>query len=81
MVNKPETKKKECMVEKKRKKRERKTTFSEKKEEARHVSEQWDKGWINIIHVHNTTHLASDNTAGQQTLMNYPTQRKNERAR
>jgi len=47
-------------------KRERKTTFSEKKEEARHVSEQWDKGWINIIHVHNTTHLAVTTRQGNR---------------
>ena len=34
------------------------TTLSEKKEEASNVSEQQDKGWIHVIHVHNTTHLA-----------------------
>ena len=33
-------------------------TLSEKIEEARNVSEQWDKGWIHVIHVHDTTHLA-----------------------
>ena len=32
------------------------TTLSEKKEEARNVSEQRDKGWIHVIHVHDTTH-------------------------
>ena len=30
--------------------------LSEKKEEARNVSEQRDKGWIHVIHVHDTTH-------------------------
>ena len=50
----------------------------EKKEEARNVSEQRDKGWIHVIRVHDTIHSA-DNTEGQQTLTNYPTQRKNER--
>ena len=34
------------------------TTLSEKKEEASNVSEQWDKGWIHIICVHDATHLA-----------------------
>ena len=45
MTNKPEIKKKERMVEKKRKREKNKTaTLSEKKEEARNVSEQRDKG-------------------------------------
>ena len=66
------------MVEKKRKREKNKTTLSEKKEEARNVSEQRDKGWIHVIRVHDTIHSA-DNTAGQQTFTNYPTQRKNER--
>ena len=68
------------MVEKKRKREKNKTTttLSEKKEEARNVSEQRDKGWIHVIRVHDTIHSA-DNTEGQQTLTNYPTQRKNER--
>ena len=55
------------------------TTLSEKKEEARNASEQRDKGWIHVIRVHDTIHSADNNTAGQQTLTNYPTQRKNER--
>ena len=69
------------MVEKKRTKTKQKTTttLSEKKEEARNVSEQRDKGWIHVIRVHGTIHSADNNTAGQQTLTNYPTQRKNER--
>ena len=82
MANKPETKTKECMVETKRKRERNTTTFSEKKEESRHVSEQWDKGWIHVIRVTRYNALSSDNnTAGQQTLTNYPTQRKNERSR
>ena len=32
-------------------------SLSEKNEEARNVSEQRDKGWIHVIHVHDTTHL------------------------
>ncbi len=80
MANKPEIKKKERIVEKKRKREKNKTTtLSEKKEEARNVSEQRDKGWIHVIRVHDTIHSADNNTAGQQTLTNYPTQRKNER--
>ena len=67
------------MVEKKRKREKNKTTtLSEKKEETRNVSEQRDKGWIHVIRVHDTIHSADNNTAGQQTLTNYPTQRKNE---
>ena len=68
------------MVEKKRKREKNKTTtLSEKKGEARNVSEQGDKGRIHVIRVHDTIHSADNNTAGQQTLTNYPTQRKNER--
>ena len=67
------------MVEKKRKREKNKTTtLPEKKEEARNVSEQRDKGWIHVIRVHDTIHSADNNTAGQQTLTNYPTQWKNE---
>ena len=38
------------------------TTLSEKKDEASNVSEQRDKGWIHVICVHNTTHLAVTTT-------------------
>ena len=73
-------KKKERMVQKKRKREKNKTTtLSEKKEEVRNVSEQRNKGWIHVIRVHDTIHSADNNTAGQKTLTNYPTQRKNER--
>ena len=78
MANKPKIKKrkKERMVEKKRGGGE-----SEKEEEARNVNEQRDKGWIHIIRVHDTAHLADNNTTGQNTLTNYNTQRQNERSR
>jgi len=33
-----------------------------------------------VIRVHDTIHSADNNTAGQQTLTNYPTQRKNEQS-
>ena len=62
-------------------KRQKTKTLSEKKEEARNVNEQRDKDWRHVICVHNTIHSADNNTAGQQTLTNYPTQRKNERSR
>ena len=39
-----------------------KQTLSEKKEEAGNVSEQRDKGWIHVIRVHDTTHLAATTT-------------------
>ena len=46
------------MVEEKRKNKTNKKTFSEKKEKARTVCVQWDKGWMHIIRVHDdTTHL------------------------
>ena len=67
--------------EKEREIREKTTTLSEKKEEASNVSKQQDKGWIYIIRVHDTIHSANNNRPGQQTLTNYPTQRKNERSR
>ena len=43
---------------KKKGKREKTTTLSKNKEGASNVSEQRDKGWIHIISVHDTTHLA-----------------------
>ena len=51
------------------------------KKEASNVSEQQNKGWIHVIRVHDTIHSADNTTAGQQTLMNYPTQRQIERSR
>ena len=65
------------MVEKKRKGEKNKTTLSEKKEEARNVSEQRDKGWIHVIRVHDAIHSVDNNTAGQQT----PTQKKRTKKR
>ena len=80
MANKPEIKKERTHRGKEEQKREKlKTTLSEMKEEARNVSEQRDKGWIHAVRVHDTIHSANNNTAGQQTPTNYPTQRKNER--
>ena len=85
MANKPKIKKKERMVKQKGKKerKQHQTTLSEKKEEASNVSEQRSKGWIHVIRVSTRYNpLSSDNNmAGQQTLTNYPTLRKNERSR
>ena len=59
---------------------EEKERDSKKKEKAGNGSEQRDKGWIYVIRVKDTTHLAVTTTAGQQMLTNYPTQRKTERS-
>jgi len=52
------------MVEEKREKtkQQQKQTLSEKKEEAGNVSVQRDRGWIRVICVHDTTHLAVTTT-------------------
>ena len=81
MANKPKIKKKERMVKKKGKRERKTTTLSEKKEEASNVSEQRDKGWIYVPCTRYNPLRSDNNTAGQQTLTNYPTQRKNERSR
>ena len=65
MANQPKIKKKKKKEkerthgEKEGEKRDKTTTtLSETKEEASNVSEQRDKVWIHVIHVHDTTHLA-----------------------
>ena len=63
MANKPKTKKERMHGEKEGERREKTiTTLSQKKEEAINVSEQRDKGWIHVIPVHDTTHLAVTTT-------------------
>ena len=75
MANKPEIKQtnkqtKTRIVEKKRKREKNKTTtLSEKKEEARNVSEQRDKGWIHVICVQPTT-TRQGNRRSRTTLHN-----------
>ena len=64
------------MVEEKK----QRNKLSQKKKEAGNGSEQRHNGWIHVIRVHDTTHLAVT-TAGQQTLANYHTQRKTGRSR
>ena len=64
MANKPEIKTKDVWWKRREGKQNsdnnNKQTLSEKKEEAGNVSEQRDKGWIHVIRVHETTHLARD---------------------
>ena len=62
------------MVEEKREKTKQRQqqqieTLSKKKEEAGNVSEQRerDKGWIHVIRVHDTTHLAGAADAHETT--------------
>ena len=57
---------------KKKGKREKITTLSEKKQEASNVSEQRDKGWIHVIRVHNTTHLAVTTWQGNRRSRTTP---------
>ena len=57
LANKPKIKKKDIWWKRREgKQNNNKQTLSEKKQEAGNVSEQCDKGWIHIIHVHDTTH-------------------------
>ena len=72
MANKPKIKEKECMVKKEGKKEKTTTTLSEKKEEASNVSKQWDKGWIHVIRVHDTTHLAVTTRQGNRRSQTTP---------
>ena len=60
------------MVKKKGEKREKTTTLSEKKEEASNVSEQRDKGWIHVICVDDTTHLAVTTRQGNRRSRTTP---------
>ena len=62
MANKPKIKIERTHSENEGEMREKTTTLSEKKEEGSNVSEQRDKGWIHVIRVHDTTHLAVTTT-------------------
>ena len=59
MADRPQTKKKK---KKKKTMMEEGGKKSEKKEKARNVRDQRDKGWIHVIRVHDTTHLAVTTT-------------------
>ena len=64
MANKPKIKNERTHGEKEGEKREKTTitTLSETNVEASNISEQWDKGWIHVIRVHDTTHSAMTTT-------------------
>ena len=63
LANKIKIKKKDVWWKRReRKQNNNKQILCEKKEEAGNVSEQHDKGWIHIICVHDTTHLAVTTT-------------------
>ena len=81
MANKPKIKKQRTHGEKEGGKREKTTTLSEKNEEASNVSEKRVKGWIHVIRVHDTTHLAVTTRQATDAHTTTPTQRKNERSR
>ena len=83
MANKSKIKKESTHGEKEGENREKATkTLSEKKEEASNVSEQREQRLDTRNPCTRYNPLSSDiNTAGQQTLTNYTTQRKNERSR
>ena len=77
LANKPKIKTKDVWWKRRERKQNNdnnnKQTLSEKKEEAENVSEQREKGWLHVIHVHEANPLSSDNnTAGQQTLTRLP---------
>ncbi len=66
LANKPEIKTKDVWWKRREGKQNNdnnnKQTLSEKKAEAGNVSEQRDNGWIHVIRVHDTTHLAVTTT-------------------
>ena len=73
LANKPKVKKKDVWWKRREKtKQQQQQTFSQTKtknqqqqnQEAGNVSEQRDKGWIHVIRVHDTTHLAVTTTLG-----------------
>ena len=77
LTNKPKIKKTKDVWWKRRKRKQNndnnnKQTLSEK-EEAGNVSEQRDKGWIHVIRVHDTTHLAVTATPVSYTHLTLPT--------
>ncbi len=76
LANKPKIKTKDVWWKRRERKQNdnnNKQTLSEKKEEAGNVSEQHDKGWIHVIRVHDTTHLAVTTTLrGSRRSRDYP---------
>ena len=77
LANKPKIKTKDVWWKRRKRKQNNdnnnKQTLSEKKEEAGTVSEQLDKGWIHVIRVLDTTHLAVTTTLrGSRRSRDYP---------
>ena len=77
LTNKPKIKTKDVWWKRRESKQNNdnnnKQTLSEKKEEAGNVSEQRDKGWVHVIRVHDTTHLAVTTTLqGSRRSRDYP---------
>ena len=75
LANKPEIKTKDVWwkrSERKQNNDNNKQTLSEKKEEAGNVSEQCDKGWIHVIRLQYTTHLAVTTLRGSRRSRDYP---------
>ena len=78
LANMPKIKTKDVWWKRRKRKQNNnnKQTLSEKKEETGNVSEERDEGWIHVIRVHDTTHLAVTTTTGQQTLTRLPHTKK-----
>ena len=75
LANKPKIKTKDVWWKRRERKQNNnnKQTLSEKKEEAGNVSEQRDKGWIHVIRLHGTIHLAVTTTLrGSRRSRDYP---------
>ena len=77
LANKPKIKTKDVWWKRRERKQNNhnnnKQTLSKKKEEAGNVSEQRDKGWLHVIRVHDTTHLAVTTTLrGSRRSRDYP---------
>ena len=74
LANKPKIKKKDVWWKRREEKQNnnKKQILSEKKEEAGNVSEQRDKGWIHLIHVLDTTHLAVTTLRGRRRSQTTP---------
>ena len=69
LANKPKIKTKDVWWKRRGRKQNNdnnKQTLSEKKKEAGNVSEQRDNGWIHVIRVHDTTHLAVTTLRGSR---------------
>ena len=74
LVNKPKIKMKDVWWKRRERKQNNnnKQTLSEKKEEAGNVSEQHGKGWIHVIRVLDTTHLAVTTLRGSRRSRDKP---------